>query len=82
MTPNEEKNFGNFISTLNINNAYFYTIYLSVSKQKTIINQVISLQNINKTVINEVTNTGNMEIFSEPRAESSLIDFIKTNFGK
>ena len=66
MTPNEEDNFGTFINTLKINNAYFYTIYLSISKQKPIINQVISLQNINKIVINEVTNHGDMEIFSEP----------------
>ena len=67
MTPNEEKIFGKYISTLNISNAYFYTIYLSISKQKIIINQVISLHNINKTIINEVTNnTGDMEIFSEP----------------
>ena len=67
MTPNEEKNFGKYVSTLNISNAYFYTIYLSISKQKIIINQVISLHNINKTIINEVTNnTGDMEIFSEP----------------
>ena len=66
MTPNEENNFGTFINTLKINNAYFYTIYLSISKQKPIINQVISLQNINKIVINEVTNNEDMEIFSEP----------------
>ena len=66
MTPNEENNFGTFINTLKINNAYFYTIYSSISKQKPIINQVISLQNINKIVINEVSNSEDMEIFSEP----------------
>ena len=45
-------------SSLRIN-SYFYTIYTSISKQTVSINQVITMNNNNITIINEISRTDN-----------------------